>query len=251
MANNGVYKLPEVPKQPPGYKGTAVEQRAFLNAVRPKLTNRFEMARMTNKNLKESLYYAEELGNANALGSLTKERVRRVAPPFRPPEPARPNMPHQAGIPVADLVHQLLNRIYLARTPASQIEAYHTFVNVYLTDWVDREGYRNATTGQQMIHQPFYDMPEMLIYLENAIEVFLKQCEERPNPRTLNKRPGNSYRQQLLKDLREKIQKRLVLLQEETFNKLTKNEREGRRGGRSKTLRRRRYSRRRLTKGHH
>lgn len=248
MAASGEYKFPEVPRLPPGYKGTVVEQRAFLNAVRPKFTNRFEMARMTNKNLKEASYYAEELGNANALGSLTKEQSRRLAPPFRPPEPARPDMPHQAGIPLEDYVRLLLNRIYIGR-PAQQQEAYHTFVNVYLTDWVDRTGYTNAATGQRMIRRPFYDMPEFLIYFEKAIDVYLRQCEERPNPRTLNKRPGNSYRQQLLKDLREKIEKRLALLQEEEFNKLTRSEREGRRGGRGKTLRRRRHSQRRLTRG--
>ena len=240
------YKFPEVPRHPPGYKTTVEEQRAYLNAIRPKFTNRFEMARMPNRDLKEAIYYAEELNNANAVGKITKEQVRRLAPPFRLPEPSRPNMPHQAGIPPDELVRLLLNRIYLG-SPARQKESYDTFVDVYLTDWVDREGYRNATTGQQMMRIPFCDRPEFLIYLEKAIESFLRQCEERPNPRTLNKRAGNSYRQQLFKDLREKIEARLALLQEETFNQLTRKEREGRRGGRTKTHRRRHLKKRRTT----
>jgi hypothetical protein len=238
------YRFPEVPRLPPGYKGSPEEQRAFLNSVKGKFANGFEMARMSNKNIKEATYYAEELRNANAIDKLTKEQVRRLAPPFRPPEPSRPNMPMKAGIPPDDLVRLLLNRIYLS-SPARQKESYDTFVDVYLTDWVDREGYRNASTGQQLMRIPFYDQPEFLIYLENSIESFLKQCEERPNPRTLNKRAGNSYRQQLLKDLRERIQKRLVLLQGEVFNQLTRREREGRRGGR--TRRRRGHSRKRRT----
>lgn len=247
MADN--YRFPEVPRHPPGYKTTLEEQRAHLNTIRPKFTNRFEMATMTNRNLKEAIYYAEELRNANAIEKITKEQVRRITPPFRPPEPARPNMPHQAGIPPGDLINLLLNRIYLGNA-ARQKESYDTFVDVYLTDWVDREGYRNTATGQQMMRAPFYDSPEFLIYLENTIEKFLKLCEERPNPRTLNKRAGNSYRQQLLKDLREKIRARLALLQEEAFNKLTRREREGRRGGRNKTHRRYHHSRKRRTMAH-
>ena len=238
--------LPKVPTLPPGYKSNAAEQRAFLNSVRSKFAIPYNLAIVSNRNLKEAAYYAETFSNHNALGRLTKEQSRRLRPPFRTPEPSRPNMPPEAAGDQNEILGPLLNRIYIG-SAARQQEAYHTFVSLYLTDWVDRAGYTNTSTGQRMMRRPFFDQPEFLIFLEKSIDKFLGLCHEQPGRRTLNKIAGNTPRQQLFKDLREKIRARLVLLQAEAFNQITRGRREERAGGRTKTYRRRHSKKRRTT----
>ncbi len=225
--------MPIVPKLPPGYKNKTENQKAFLNKTKSKFSSSFNLATIPNSELKEAMYYAETLKNYNSIGVLSKEQMRRIKPPFRLPEPSRPNMPNQAGIPPSDLLSLLLNRIYIG-SAAKQKEAYDTLVDVYLTDWVNRKGYKNTTTGQQLIRLPFVDNPQFLIYLDSAITKYLKQCEERPNPKTLKKMAGNSYRQQLFKDLLEKVNTRLALLQAEEFNDITKKTRESKGGRRTR-----------------
>ena len=235
--------MPAVPKLPPGYKNKIENQRAFLNKTKSKFSSSFNLATIPNSELKEAIYYAEIFKNSNSVGVLSKEQVRRIRPPFRIPEPSRPDMPDQAGIPPSDFIQLLLNKIYMS-SPAKQKEAYDTFVDVYLTDWVNRKGYKNTSTGQQMTRLAFVDNPQFLIYLDSAITRYLTQCEERPNPKTLKKMAGNSYRQQLFKDLLEKINIRLSLLQSENFNTITKKTREGRGGRRKMKTRKNNYSKR-------
>jgi hypothetical protein len=228
-ANNLLLDLPNVPKHPPGYLYKKDQQQEFLNKAKSKIA--YNLATMSNKNLKEAQYYAIELGNKNAVLKFNKEKIRRRAVPFRSPNLTRPDMPPQAGIPANDHINNLLSVIYGSMDRAKQKEAYDIFVDVYLTDWINRKGFKNSTTGQQMMHTPSYDNPEFLIILEKKLKKILENCEEKPNPKTFDKKSGNSTRQQLLKDLLEKIQKRLVLLEAEEFNKMTRINRE-RSGGR-------------------
>lgn len=217
--------LPDVPKLPPGYKSTIKNQTLFLNTIKPKLEKRYNRAIITNKNLNEAKYYINQLKSRapekyNLMEKLIiDEKFRRVKPPFRPPESMRPDMPHSAGIPQIDLLNNLLGKIYLS-SPSEQKRAYDTFVDVFLTDWMNRKG--SIKNGKQIIQTPFFDSPEYLVFLQSEIERRLQHCEEKPNPKTLDKKPGNSYRQQLYKDIREKIINRLYNLQEEEFNKITK-----------------------------
>jgi len=217
--------LPTAPKLPPGYKSTIKNQSAFLENIKQKLEKKYNKAIIPNKNLNEAKYYINQLKlRAPEKYSLMEqqildEKLRRVKPPFRPPELMRPEMPSSAAIPQIDLLNNLLGKIYLS-SPAEQKKAYDTFIDVFLTDWVNRKGF--VKNGQHRIRTPFYDSPEYLVFLQSEIERRLKLCEEKPNPKTLDKKAGNSYRQQLYKDIREKIITRLNNLQEEEFNKITR-----------------------------
>lgn len=241
--------MPAVPKLPPGYYGTKKEQQAFLNKVKARSTTPYNLALIHNKNLSEGSYYAEELGNKNSVLRIQSEQLRRVVPPFRTIEPSRPNMPLAATD--RDGPTKLIRTIYGFKSPAEQAKAYHDFIDIYLTDWVDRKGFVN-TDGQRKYYQPYANDGGYLTQLEGQIEKILKESMlEKPNPGTLNKRPGNSLRQQYLKDILGKIKIRRQRLMNETFNKLTKQNREASstripRGGRR--THKRKYTKRRYTR---
>lgn len=241
------YSFPEVPTHPPGYIRDRDRQIAFLNIVKPELNSPSKKAKLSSDVLSESMYYADILrkkpnGTNDPVYTsihdiLLREQLRRIKPPFRLPEPSRPDMPHQAGIPTQELISELAKDIYLpVKGEAARQRAYQTIVDTYLTDWVNREGF--VKNGVQMRRTPFYDDIEFLTGFREYITKMLQLCEEKPNPRTLNKRPGNSTRQQLLKDILEKINKRINHLLEERFDKLIES------GGRRRTHKRRHTKRR-------
>ena len=90
-----------------------------------------------------------------------------------------------------------------------------------------------------MHHMPFFDNYEFLNVVKNNIRELLKICEEPPNPKTINKKAGNSTRQQLLKNLYEIVSKRQTNLLQERLNRLVESE-----GGRRRTYKRRHTKRR-------
>ncbi len=218
--------MPKIPRVPPGYKSNRTEQHTFLNNIRPTFSSTYNLAIIPDNDLKEAMYYAESLGNSNALVQLTKESFRRNPIPFRPPNSSRPNRPYQSDIPITDFLNNLLYKIYsVYTTPFEKADAYHTFIEVFLTDWVNRTGYNK--NGMHYIYTPLFDDARFLTDLEGHIEKILKtQILESPNPSSIKKLPGNSLRQQYLKDILERIQQRIKLLWNESFNKLTKLERE-------------------------
>jgi hypothetical protein len=241
------YSFPEVPKHPPGYIGDRDRQIAFLNIVKNELTAPSKKAKIPAGVLSESIYYADILRKkpngtndpvyTSLHNTLFKEQLRRIKPPFRLPESSRPDMPHQAGIPTQELISELAKDIYLpVKGEAARQRAYQIIVDTYLTDWVNRKGF--VENGVQMHRLPFYDNVDFLIGLREYITKILQQCEEKPNPKTLNKRPGNSTRQQLLKDILEKINKRIPLLLDERLNKMIES------GGRRRTHKRKHTKRR-------
>jgi hypothetical protein len=235
--------MPEPPINPPGYKSTPEEQIDFLEEIQRKhiLNNKFKLAELPNTELEEALYYASHLKIPKIEKVLMEERVRRSATPFRPPLISRPNMPEQARIPETDYLNLLIQKIYLPKTPSEQKGAYDTFIDVFLTDWVNRKGFVNSK-GQQMAYTPYFDNAKLLTGIESHIEKLLKtQMLEKPNPGTINKRRGNSIRQQYFKDILERIKKRITLLQEEEFNRVTKiarNKKGGRRTYKNKYYKR-------------
>ena len=234
-----IKSFPEVPTLPVGYKGNKAEQMRYLNSIKPSLEKPFSKALISNKNISEAIYYATELGNESSLSALRSEQLRRIAPPFRPPEASRPNRPNEAGIPTKDVINNLLGKIYFS-SPAKQAEAYHAFINIYLTDWVNRKGFNK--NGLHYTYTPFANDAQFLTDIESYIENILKtQMLEKPNPGTTNKRVGNSIRQQYLKDILERIKKRRKLLMNEEFNRLTRSNRENvktRKGGRKQKYKR-------------
>jgi hypothetical protein len=229
--------LPDVPTHPAGYTSIPEKQREFLNSIKPKLNSLSKRRKLSLKNLNEADYYAKQFGNKNVTNIIFVEKSRRVRPPFRIPESDRPDMPPEALIP-ADLAIVLLNRIWNPVTKgAEKQEAYSDFVDYYLTDWVNRKGF--VKNGVQMRRTPLFDDYNFITSLQKQINELLMKSEEKPNPKTLNKRPGNSIRQQLLKDLYEKVSKRRFNLLQERLNKFIESE-----GGRRRTRKRKHIKRR-------
>lgn len=218
-----IASMPEVPKYPPGYYGIKENQQQFLNKAKAQSLRPFNLAMISDRNLSEASYYAKELNNKNANHTFMTEKIRRITPPFRTPDPSRPNMPKDAL--TKNIGNKLIREIYLPKSPTEQAAAYHKFIDIYLADWVNRKGFVN--NGEKKYYTPFADEGRTITDLEVGIEKILKESMlEKPNPRTLKKLPGNSIRQQYLKDLLERIQKRKQQLMMETFNKITKSNRE-------------------------
>lgn len=229
--NNGK-SLPLIPSHLPGYKDSIEEQLVFLEELEKNniFTNKFKLAEMSDKKLKEAIYYTQIHTIPKKEMILQKELGRRTAVPSRPPILNRPDMPEEVGIPETDYLNLLIRRIYEPKNPSQQQEAYHKFIDVFLTDWVNRKGFVNK--GIQMQHTPAFDNAEFLTGLQIHIEKILKtKMLEKPNPGTINKRSGNSTRQQFFKDILERIKNRLELLKMEEFNRLTRANRE-KKGGR-------------------
>ncbi len=242
-----IASMPAVPKQPPGYHSKKENQRVFLNKVKSKTSTPFNLAMIPNRNLSEASYYAQELGNENAKTKIQKEQLRRIVPPFRLPEPSRPNMPL---VPSDDIYRRLITTMYNPlSSPAKLHEAYSQFVDIYLTDWVNRKGFVNKN-GETKMYTPFYGDAGFLTKLEVDIERLLrKEMTETPNPGTTKKMPGNSPRQKYFKHILELVQKRRENLMAEDFNRLTKRDREAasaKKGGRK--TRKQKYNRRRHTR---
>ena len=234
-----IAQMPQVPTHPPGYTSIPEKQREFLNSIKPNLNSPLKKRKIPSRTLNEIAYYAERLGNKNVSNIVFLEQMRRAIPPFRKPEMARPNRPREAGIPIDEFMRILLTKIYNPLTKeVDRQKAYHKFVDVFLTDWVDRKGFINKN-GVQMHHMPFFDNYEFLNVVKNNIRELLKICEEPPNPKTINKKAGNSTRQQLLKNLYEIVSKRQTNLLQERLNRLVESE-----GGRRRTYKRRHTKRR-------
>lgn len=221
LKNNKLIALmPTVPKQPPGYLSNAKNQRIFLNTI--KSSNK---SKIKNKNLSEALYYANTLHN-EASSTLFKEKTSRILIPFRLPVDTRPDMPLEAVLAFTDNTYfnRFVNRILIGSS-ADKAEAKHRFIDIYLSDWVDREGFLNKN-GIKKAYRPFFDSPEFLTSMENHIEKLLKTMMlEKPNPGTVKKLPGNSLRQIYFKDILKLIQKRLTQLAEEAISIMKKRNR--------------------------
>jgi hypothetical protein len=209
--------MPTVPKQPHGYLSNAKNQRFFLNNIISRNKSK-TIHKTKNKNLSEALYYANTLHNSEAYSTLFKEQIRRSPVLFRPPEHTRPNMPLEAVLAIIDNTYfdLLVNRILdVSSDSADKAKAFEIINNIYLTDWVDRNGFLNKN-GIKKAYRPFFDSPEFLTSMENYIEKLLKTTmQDWPNPGTVKKLPRNSLRQQYFKDILERIQKRLTQLADE------------------------------------
>jgi hypothetical protein len=238
-----IAQMPQVPTHPPGYFGIKEKQREFVNSIKPNLNSPSKKRKIPSRTLNEIAYYAERLGNKNVSNIVFLEKMRRATPPFRIPEMGRPNMPEEARKDVNEFMNFLLvKKIYNPLTKeVDRQNAYHKFVDVFLTDWVDRKGFVN-NNGSQMHHMPFFDDYKFLDVVKNNIRELLKLCEETPNPKTLNHLPHNSTRQQLLKELLTIVTKRQTNLLQERLNKLVESE-----GGKRRT-RKRRHAKRRYTR---
>jgi hypothetical protein len=244
-SKNKIYNalFPKVPKHipvPSYYKRNPNEQRAAINKIRPNFTNPKVMAKKERAELNEIKYYASQLGNNNTHTKIYREILRRVKPSFRLPESARPDMPYEATLPSDEVIKRLFFDIYLG-SEAKKQAAYHKFIDIYLTDWVDRVGY--TKNGQQYIRTPYANDNKFLTELREYLDDKLKrEFDEKPNPRSLEKKSGNSTRQQLIKDLRDRIRKRTGHLFEERYNKYLESD-GGRRTHKRKSVKRRKTRR--------
>jgi hypothetical protein len=167
-------------------------------------------------------YAANELKNSNTYSKVYKEIFRRINPPENIPEKLRPEMPIEAKINNGSgkLIQDLIKKIYMG-SEAKKQEAYHKFIEIYLTDWIDREGF--IKNGKEYKYEPFFNDLDFLKELREYINKQLFQCEERPNPKSIDKKVGNSTRQQLLKDLRDKISDRITFLISKKYYKSLKS----------------------------
>ncbi len=224
--NNGK-SLPLIPSHLPGYKDSIEEQLVFLEEMEKNniFTNKFKLAEMSDKKLKEAIYYTQQLKIPKKEMILQEELARRITLPFRPPIMNRPDMPEEALIPGTDYLNLLIRQIYEPKNSSHQQEAYHKFIDVFLTDWTNRKGYINSK-GQQMAHTPYFDDLETLKGIQLHIEKILKKIEDKQKPLLLTNRRGNSIRQQLFKDILKRIKNRVELLEKEKFNKETRSARE-------------------------
>lgn len=222
LKNNKLFALmPTVPKQPPGYLSNAKNQKKFLNTI--KSSNK---SKIKNKNLSEALYYANTLDNSEAYSTLFKEKTRRNFIPFRPPVDTRPDMPLEVILTVTDnkYYNQLLNKILIGSS-ADKAKAFHRFIDIYLSDWVDRKGFLNKN-GIKKAYTSFFDKPDVLTLIETDIINLLKnEMLEKPNPGTVKS-------QQYFKDILERLQKRLQQLFDEAIYIREKRNRNSSKGGR-------------------
>ena len=203
--------LPEPPTHipiPPHYKKTDEERRNFLKSLRTNTS--YNLALLPDDILNEAAYYAYNL-NVKLSTRLQKEQFQRIRPPFRLPINARPDKLHQACIPPDTLMQLLLEKIVKNKNAEKY---YKLFVDVFLTDWIDRKGFIDAE-DQHMINTPYYDSVEFLKELEKQIETAIIKLQKE----------GIQINQYIYKIL-SRIQKRREDLAEEDYNTLTRRNRE-------------------------
>jgi len=179
------------------------------------------LAKLSNSKLNEVSYYAKLLGNKSVNDKVLQEKLRRVRPPFRPPEYSRPTMPNVVKSLPDKFIGELMAKIYFG-SDAEKHRAYQTLVDVFLTDWVNREGF--TQNGQKMMRTPFFDNATFLVKLQTYVENYLSQCKE----------PGYSLRKSFFTKINSIIAERLNNLIKEEWNKTLSSN-----GGRTQTRRRR------------
>ena len=212
--------ISEPVKTPVGYNESAA--KTFLEGIQTQTDPHIDYTihKTPERTLRNAMYYMSEKGKTStnlfkklSIGQTMQMIDRMENAPFRPSANVRPDMPvgaHFWLINGNDLINNVVDIWMPTSSPEKKNQAFEHINDVYLTDWVDKIGWKDHKSGQMLYQIPPYDITDYLAHMSDLVKKYLDMSKE----------SGDSQRKLILGALLKKIQKRISNLMQERLKRL-------------------------------